>query len=120
MNRDEILSLEAGRELDALVAQYVKCEDLRIYECPHRRWPILIYCECPTLPHYSTDIAAAWEVVEKMHEQHGVDVNGLSSSGFACTIYGAAGHWRAYDEVSAPLAICRAALNAMLPNEEDE
>lgn len=45
--------MEAGRELDALVAEQVM--GLRYVQGPH-----------PTIPRYSTDIAAAWHVVDKM------------------------------------------------------
>jgi len=47
MNRDEILEMPAGREMDALVAEMVMGQT----ECAR---------------HYSTDIAAAWQVWEKM------------------------------------------------------
>jgi hypothetical protein len=59
--------MTAGRELDALVAEKVMGLPKPIHEVfwfiryPHVDGP---------LPAYSTDIAAAWEVVEKMKADH--------------------------------------------------
>ena len=54
--------LEAGRELDALVAKHViglDCYGVELYRHDE-------FCALHNPPRYSTDIAAAWEVVEKM------------------------------------------------------
>jgi hypothetical protein len=81
--------MKAGRELDALIAEKVMgcnvyCVDPNYnYKDPAKMWR----CDCPGAnsigdrPHaddgfdgeikpYSTDIAAAWKVVEKMRESH--------------------------------------------------
>jgi hypothetical protein len=74
LTRERILSLPAGRELDALVAERVMgytgirlLNDLYLFrdataaekkECPSRR--------SESVPPYSESIAAAWAVVEKM------------------------------------------------------
>ena len=55
MTRDEILAMEPGHEMDALVAKHVTHCTYLFHE---------------TYPSYSTDIAAAWEVVEKMDKNH--------------------------------------------------
>ena len=54
MTREEILTMESGRTMDALVAEKIfgKVKDSWHYKL--------------TLPNYSTDIAAAWGVVEKI------------------------------------------------------
>ncbi len=84
--------LEAGRDLDALVAEKVMGETCLF-----------------TAPAYSTDIAAAWQVVDKLH---------------ALSFYlevGSAGWMARFANISAteasaataPLAICLAALKAV-------
>jgi hypothetical protein len=68
------------------------------------------------LPHYSTDIKAAWEVVEKFHKD-GYDPCVNFGSTFhvdewhACFYKG--GHYYDAYADTAPLAICRAALLAV-------
>ena len=61
MTRDEILAMKAGRELDALVAE--KVMGVKNME----QW--LINHRMDETGQYSTDIAAAWEVVEKMRQR---------------------------------------------------
>jgi len=121
MTRDEILKLEPGPELDRLVAE-------RVMEWKEGQ-KILQSLECgigilgeKALPRYSTDIAAAWEVVKKMLD-----------SGWGCEIYSPNNPYALEDidkwfvvfakselldyrakASSAPLAICRAALLAVM------
>jgi hypothetical protein len=120
---------EAGREMDALIAEKVMIA----------RWvPIPPGCEAlygpegiafavrytgdvevipePRCPHYSTDIADAWLVVEEMHAKgRGVTLN-----------WGWDGFVASFDDFTQtssasvdpreggmPLAICRAALDVM-------
>lgn len=98
LTREQILNMEAGQELDALVAQRVMG-----WETLSRR--------------FSTDIAAAWEVVEMMRadEWHFV-IECNTTPEVVVKVYRAfeephySGNWIK----SAPLAICRAALLAML------
>lgn len=67
MNADEIRAMPAGREMDAHIHELVIGKRVT--------WNVLnlsggvdkFAAEYP-LPFYSTDIAAAWEVVEKMSE----------------------------------------------------
>ena len=115
MTPKEIDKLEAGPELDALVAEHVM----------GWRWAVA-ECEAPSLndgrcqkPNGafvlnfkpSRDIAAAWQAVEKFNnydwklESHG--------EGETFTIYKDGTHYSG-DGAGAPLAICRAALKAML------
>lgn len=116
MTREEILNMPAGREMDALVAKFVMKVD-----SPHDVYK------------FSTDIADAWTVVEHM-------VNNGYCPGL---LFDDNGHWALAfdgaqslsigdepDDVStsffveknlwcdtAPLAICRAALLAVMEAE---
>lgn len=118
MTRDEILGMEAGRELDALMAEKVMG-----YE--HLPFPAVPAFQRPTeggvemlfeLPHYSADIAAAWEIVEEVHRL-GLNVSVWKGRLWCCGFYTKSetpqemGH--SYSD-TAPLAICRAALLAVM------
>jgi len=126
MTRDEILSMPAGRELDALIAEKVmkitpeKC-DFPVFT-DKRDWvdPGEYFVNVPgsvtELPRYSTDIAATWEVVERLTKPTSfpdIDIDLLTTvRGWLFVIkYDIAVH-RANAE-TAPLAICRAALLAV-------
>lgn len=83
MNKDEILEMKPGRELDAMVAE--KVIGLECYPS-HKAWmqsgmPHIQYWsgavqypaywneaheEALSVPDYSTDICAVWEVVDKL------------------------------------------------------
>lgn len=118
--------MEAGRELDALIAEKVMGYPAFAEKVVTKLGDHLVisdHCaicgrkdgtsEC--LPHYSTDIAAAWEVVEKLR----LSVLQFEDGWFADPrlesyrehFWGALGA----DDFSAtaPLAICRAALEAV-------
>jgi hypothetical protein len=108
MTRDDILNMEAGRELDALVS---------------KEFDLLHYYACGDF-FPSSDIAAAWQVVEKFKGQ--VTIQGPLSVGFNegedYPNYWTVGFTdRAWDDINGeadtlPLAICRARLLAkMLP-----
>lgn len=124
MTRDELLTMPAGRELDRLVAEKVMGQmwqggsPIPNYD---GRWP--------WPPPYSTDIAAAWLVANKLGERWFVDIGCLPGD---CAgnpnpkwearfwdaepcISGGVGHVSGLEEFkargeTAPLAICRAAL----------
>lgn len=142
MTRDEIINMPAGRKMDALIAELVmglSVEHLPVrYEegntedgadgwsgfvCPRCRRPQDMLDE-PCAKNYSTDITAAWQVVEL-----------LSNDGYAPNLVNDdGGKWylsfdgtqnldpvtfvTAFTDTpelwceSAPLAICRAALLA--------
>ncbi|MEK4355175.1 hypothetical protein MKX41_30770 [Paenibacillus sp. FSL R5-0475] len=101
LTREEILAMEPGQELDELI-------------CNH-----IFDLEMVAHVHYSSDISAAWEVVTHLMNDHkDVLVQGVSFEKnrlFDCAIY------EHEDELavtsmqsSAPEAICKAALLAVL------
>ena len=121
MNRKEILEMPAGREMDALIAEKVigwRIDELTAYSpsgssCarhPKGDW---------WLNYYSTNMDAAWEIVEK-----------FVSKGYGVHVYrhgdwndkNGKRYWQSYmdfrfpivDADTAPLAICRAALLAVM------
>ena len=111
--------LEAGWELDALVAEKVMgCQSV------HEVEPGLWRDEIGRIPRFSTDIAAAWQVVEKLRQSRiCLDVTTRLESYYvsANLVDDAAGEFRSgyfskriADGIAdtAPLAICRAALAA--------
>ncbi len=97
MTRDEILNMKAGRTMDALIA-------MEIFEVD-RNTPGFsgLYS---WVKDYSTQISAAWEIIEKF-DNH-------------CLLNNVHGVWEVYlsnkegKSKSAPLAICRAALLAVM------
>ena len=96
MTRAEILSMPAGREMDALIAQMLYPEAIEFY----------------AFPNYSTNIKDAWEVVEKLRSR----VNAFTIGASIILDNGWAVEWRNGDFVhdkSVPLAICKAALLAV-------
>jgi hypothetical protein len=130
-------TLEAGRELDALVAEKVMGWTWPDDRCPICGWsfsdtaaegcvpgdcsqrPIPTVPESEDYPHYSTDITAAWEVVEKMlgqlpqqdiHFQH-LEYTGWGVGTCFNKEEGGWDEWM-YGE-TLPIAICRAALKAV-------
>ena len=137
-------SLEAGRELDALIAEKVfgfevievqevnpllaglrrglkgrKLNKTEMWECleTYKKLKNGKY-----LPHYSTDIAAAWQVVEKLRADcvfANIGPDPSEGGGYNCQFHWAEGHdefdIRLEDAAAptAPLAICRAALKVV-------
>lgn len=126
MTRDEILALKPGRELDALVAEKVMgwtyghpCPEGM--DCLHwvdEKGEVRDYKP----PQYSTDISAAWEVFEKNGYYGNVSYMGVE---YVCTL------WSKWDDEglgvdvtatgnTAPEAICKAALLAVIGEDEHE
>jgi len=74
--------------------------------------------EWVVIPSYSTDIAAAWEMVERLSQDFGVQINVLypeagNGDRFCCKIWREHSlQFRSLFVSSAPLAICRAFLKA--------
>lgn len=110
--------MKAGRELDALVAKKVMgfCR-YRLQQGSFDRDDLWGECENANhwfgLPCYSKDIAAAWQVVEKVLNNRLFDFDLSTSDGSES--------WRAFFRMhapvvafadTAPLAICLAALKA--------
>lgn len=104
MTKEEILMLPAGPELDRLIAEKIFAEHL-------------------TASPFSTDIAAAWRIVDKLrcvNDHVSVDVEMESSDGdvWVNVNTGVARHeyrgpyWQALAE-TVPLALCRVALLAL-------
>jgi len=110
MTPEDIDNLQAGRELDALVVT-----EIMGYEgC------VLAHGDS-TFPPYSTDIAAAWLVVEKLSAlKLRAQIEDSDGKSWTCTFHKWIGAPFCWDDVgssiadTAPLAICRAALRAML------
>ena len=123
MNREEIMNMEAGRELDALVAEHVmgwKWEDGRGTGGPSY-WEGATGEFCAEFEP-STDWAAAGEVVDALTKRRapsnrlGVCLNCPPHGGWSVDIWAYDDHWRVWveDDDELPLAICRAALLATL------
>jgi hypothetical protein len=139
--------MKPGRDLDALVAEKVMCIDISEYneyqrlskirenqkegvltlellELTYLREKNRSYFGYAFFPKYSTDIAAAWKVVEHVRKVSRMDCFSLYSptdeSIHWYAIFDRKYHGRGYESVydgeqgeSAPHAICLAALKAM-------
>lgn len=142
--------MEAGRELDALVAERVIGAKWYAFTDPGdtgtsrilrldsdargslRRGlivpaqmdePIDSFYGYDGLPRYSTDIGAAWEVAEKMVSDGHVFIvkgDGLRTGDFSPRWTVLCDNLPRTDADSAPLAICRAALKAQLKERDAE
>jgi hypothetical protein len=116
-------SLKAGRQLDALITEKILGEKYEFLEfvgdCCHPGPEDSVAYDC--CPRYSTDIAAAWQVVEKLiattpqqdlhikHWYHEED----ESSGWQVSSCCEFGEWEDWVQAKTlPLAICLAALQA--------
>jgi hypothetical protein len=124
MTKDEIMNMSAGQEMDTLVAEKVMKFHLDYEFADMLGAPTVKelgdkYDEWGLLPLYSTEIDAAWEVVEKLKDRWGiVNIEYSHSAPIARE------RWTAYFDIdfdgfmgfgdTAPLAICRAALLATL------
>jgi hypothetical protein len=130
LTHTDILPLPASRELDALVAEQVMgCANIV-------RGSYFPYCRCSPALHngedgylesYSTSIAAAWEVVEKVHLSLVRCEEGWLACPFPDSAIAVWPGWCAIDHEfhvingkdhyavadTAPLAICRAALKVV-------
>jgi hypothetical protein len=129
--RAETTSFDEGRELDALIAERVmgwKRHPTKPHPTDNRSIGGVLYCppNAPYLsslnvvPPYSTDIAAAWEVAEKMVGDGHVFIvkgDGLRTGDFSPRWTVLCDNLPRTDDDSAPLAICRAALKAVADKE---
>ena len=136
MTKDEILNIPAGREMDTLVAEKVMGFRVEgnIVWFPDGDFSYLV----PDLGGHwspSTDIAAAWEVVERIREkQTEIRIRGMEwydGGGWIVEIMDILSkkvQYKSYVEVTGPkrgipnvcLAICRAGLLAVLTNSIKE
>ena len=102
--------LEPGRELDALIAEKVMgIKEGQVFQTSKGSYSYKPY------PYYSTDIAAAWEVVEKLSAVWSFELETYRDNSIRC-------FFRQHDHQelcvmqfsnSAPHAICLAALKAI-------
>lgn len=119
MTRDEILNMPAGLRLNELIAEYVMKLD-RTKPGQWREsvdwWVNGLPSECPD---YSTDISAAWQVVEKFYSM--TFDRWSNGKEFRCYLV-TARDGKNCDGMAvadtAPLAICRAALLAVMEDDE--
>ena len=126
-----------GRELDALVAErvmgWVRCSAWQganlgsaggfvgmNHGCEHARGTCFPADDSVPWPHFSTDIAAAWEVVEKMRKDGwGMTVDSLGFPGeewrawFQCDVSHDYLKMEIGEAATAPHAICLTALKAV-------
>lgn len=110
MTNDEIDKLEAGSELDKLIAEKVMgwrvVDDRGSYHAyDGETWLGILADYFP----FSTDIRAAWEVVERI----GLSVLKIND-GWQARRYVGAYDICSSNDVTAPMAICRAALKSKI------
>jgi hypothetical protein len=123
MTRDEILKMKAGIDMDILIVTRVMgYERLPFPACPSLQKPttggVEVLYDCPR---YSTYIAAAWEVVEKM-KSNGWDFfmenawrNRISKNVWWCMFENDDCEMEfCSEDITAQLAICKAALLAVM------
>lgn len=103
MIRDEILNMPAGREMDLLI-------DDKVFGMVNLSTGKLL--ESDLLPNYSTDLSAAWEVMEKF-SVFNFEFCRENGKGSACAIVNE-NLDNAVIADAVPLAICRAALLAVM------
>lgn len=113
--------MPAGREMDALVAEKVMGLEVSRdhYGGPRHLVRTGAKWRYDVIEAYSTKISSAWEVVEKMiHLDPMIDWWG---SHWDCVLRRQEGSCEEYtaSAPTAPLAICRAALNAAETGEEE-
>ena len=118
MNTD----LPAGRALDALVAEKVMDDPVDRQIVDQHGFEIILCRSRLVLPRFSTDIAAAWTVIERLCPDHDGEfhlernVDGHQGTGWEAHFgYHTGNSCRnVYANAdTAPLAICRAALRAV-------
>lgn len=133
MTTEQITKLEAGREMDRAVFEKVfRMDPANARIGLHADGDIEYYLGYPAghdiAPHFSTDIGAAWRVVEKLRETYSrVEVHSVTVLGedarYVCMVEEKTGevHERYVaqaDAATAPLAIVRAALMAVERTEK--
>lgn len=110
MTIEEMLALDPGRELDAHIAVMVMgFKEVTIVGNHYFTDPI-----DTSLKEYSTDIAAAWEIVSKLKDKFDVSVYTDQNGMYAAEI----NFYVVDDCETAQEAICKAALLAVLGEEE--
>lgn len=123
MTKDEIMYMPAGRGVDVLIAENV----MEWKKVPSTDDPAGWCWLAPhgstrastteSIPRFTTDISAAWDVVEKLKENGVYVILCVLENDYQCELDKIKVNERAYDSAiaeTAPLAICRAALLATL------
>jgi Phage ABA sandwich domain len=136
--------MKAGRELDALIAE--KVLGCQMYTVKRHDGVVIRYrCDCAkgtpeaplhsddfiehTIKLYSSDVCAAWELVEAMRKLKLKIILETSGSEYSCIVSrtiqdkAAKGYYHGYVMAygdTAPLTICRAALCALAGEEVEE
>jgi len=105
----DIDKLEAGRELDVLVLKNVFGNE---YKHIHNTDYYREGDDYVLIPFYSTDIAAAWKVVEKFDEYY-IEHNATNYPDAKIFVMLGDNIDNAIEAETLPLAICRAALKAL-------
>ena len=96
--------MTAGRHLDMLVGGHIMGYDMTRPE--YFKYPI-------GMPHYSTDIGAAWQVIENLVERGMVVEMRAWAFGWSRAVVFSGIERHDVEDITAPLAICLAALAAV-------
>lgn len=123
MTREEILTMEPGRELDALIEQHVFGKRVEwIQDEVTDPYPIVPAEYGYIVENYSSDISAAWEVVKHLREEHDLRLHLELQNHSGCYIWlendlggNVTGCYEFESEIE---GICKIALLAILPGEE--
>lgn len=115
-------TMEAGREMDALVAEKVMGHEVSSYwfrgvDVGHESLGNNLG---RNLAKYSTDIAAAWDVVDATKHPFEIFISGKKNIPFASAKIIIGDDCFEVSADTAPLAICRAALMAVLKIESNK
>lgn len=126
--------MEAGRELDVLIAEKVMQWTHRTVRNPvenYWQWSNAEGKDTALLPHFSTDMAAAWQVLEELRKKKWsieISDNG-AEAGWNCSIFSDRDSdgkimetWQVIadeDAATVSLAICLAALKAVGVNVDE-
>lgn len=105
--------MQAGRELDALVAKHVM--DLNpTWNIPNEDYFYTVNGSNNYLPYYSTSISGAWQVVEKLKgPDMWIGIDTTPDGRYRCMMLNKKGPDADFIADSAPRAICLAALKAV-------
>lgn len=116
MTREEILAMEPGRELDALIEQHIFGKRVEwIQDEVTDPYPIVPAEYGYIVENYSSDISAAWEVVNQMYKDNWdftLERHRFMNRDKVGAFFGSLETVKAE---AAPEAICKAALLAILP-----
>lgn len=111
----KIDDMPAGRELDALVAEKVMDDPVDRQIVDQHGFEIILRRSRLVLPRYSTDISAAWKIVEHLRSRNMfVELSEMGiNKDWSCSFDGEDGKTVHAEGDTAPMAICMAALLAV-------